>query len=315
MGMDIMEAFMWVHQASSEMDIRPNVARDVTIYHYTSPEGLLGIVGDSKISLRFTRYDCMNDYSEGEEITKVYKNVCNELLAEEKIDESFYRKIIGVMPEKTAMFYYKTESGTAGRMIESDCYICCFSKRQDALPMWNYYVKNNKYQGYNLGLKVGTLRERLRVEEDLNMAYYIGPVIYDEDEKKKCIKRIITEAYETVDSELDVAEVGIARRLRDVRMLFKNSAFAHEEEIRIIIYIPKERPDNCVGRDIEINFRNSQGLIVPYVEMDFLKEVLEEVTIAPLMEMDKAKELVEEWLIRKGYEKVDVQNSRVPIRF
>ena len=55
------------------------------IYHYTSPEGLLGILGDTGIELHFTRYDCVNDTSEGRDLIDIYLKACKEFLKEKKI--------------------------------------------------------------------------------------------------------------------------------------------------------------------------------------------------------------------------------------
>ena len=42
-----------------------------TIYHYTSPSGLKGIL-DELPSLFFTRYDCLNDFTEGRIIQPIF---------------------------------------------------------------------------------------------------------------------------------------------------------------------------------------------------------------------------------------------------
>lgn len=312
--MEIMEAFMWCNRADSEIDLRPSVDFEIMIYHYTSPEGLLGIVADN-ISLRFTRNDCMNDYSEGKEIDDIYRSVCIELFAEKKIDEVFYKRIIDIKPENREVFYYKIEGGCRGGRLAYESYICCFSQKKDALPMWNYYVKNSRYQGYNLGLNVKEIQEQLSFDEEYIMSYHIGPVVYNNDEKKEIIKKIINEAYLAKDSGLQCIENGIADRLMDLRMIFKNAAFEHEEEVRIIINIPKERREDCLSKEVKIYYRNVQGLIAPYIEIKFPKGTLKEVRIGPLMEDDKAKELLEEWLCGMKYRDVDVVNSKVPIRF
>jgi hypothetical protein len=50
-----------------------------TVYHYTSPDGLLGILNEDGIRLWFSKYDCLNDASEGQEIVKYYQSACKSL--------------------------------------------------------------------------------------------------------------------------------------------------------------------------------------------------------------------------------------------
>lgn len=51
------------------------------LYHYTSPAGLTSILlGDPRaMTLWASRYDVLNDTTEGEVATKVYKEVCEEI--------------------------------------------------------------------------------------------------------------------------------------------------------------------------------------------------------------------------------------------
>ena len=46
------------------------------LYHYTSPDGLEKIL--NKHRLWFTRYDCLNDYSERKYLLNVYASVCEK---------------------------------------------------------------------------------------------------------------------------------------------------------------------------------------------------------------------------------------------
>ena len=174
--MDQMALLMWINQLD---DISLKIKRDSIVFHYTSPDGLLGIIKNKKIQLRFGRVDCLNDYSEGQEILEIYRQVCEDLHDEGKIDESFFKKIITITPDTKTWFNLKTEYGTSGRKIERVCYVCCFSRKKDSLPMWNYYVKNNKYQGYNLGFGLNELNEELRALETVNISFDIKPVKFE----------------------------------------------------------------------------------------------------------------------------------------
>ena len=61
------------------------------------------------IELRFTRIDCLNDATEGNGINEYYKNACEQLLANNKIDNKFYTSIINILPLKELLFLYKSD--------------------------------------------------------------------------------------------------------------------------------------------------------------------------------------------------------------
>ena len=74
------------------------------IYHYTSALGFNSILQGSKnghVTLWASRFDCLNDKTEGELAIKVYRQVCSELNENGKSSKEFYDMIIKVkLPEK-----------------------------------------------------------------------------------------------------------------------------------------------------------------------------------------------------------------------
>ena len=63
------------------------------IYHYTSPDGLMGILKPNHLTFRFTNANYLNDTSEGEDVVKQYRFVCNEMFRKKRISEEFYEAI------------------------------------------------------------------------------------------------------------------------------------------------------------------------------------------------------------------------------
>ena len=125
----------------------------LTIYHYTSPDAFQKIITDKR--LRFSRFDCLNDYSEGTIVKSLFPECLNSLLKENLISKEFYElakdtdisnKVL--VPDKEKFF----------RDAEADAFICCFSEDPDALQMWQYYSKGGNYEGYNIGFDIDLLR-------------------------------------------------------------------------------------------------------------------------------------------------------------
>lgn len=66
--------------------------QEEVIYHFTSPDGMIGILGNDSLKLRFSRITCLNDYSEGLEVVPLYKSVCTRLRNQHLINEDFFKE-------------------------------------------------------------------------------------------------------------------------------------------------------------------------------------------------------------------------------
>ena len=57
-----------------------NTSNTFDICHYTNIKGLTGIIRDNgEVHFWFTRYDCLNDTSEGQYVIDLFKQVCDNL--------------------------------------------------------------------------------------------------------------------------------------------------------------------------------------------------------------------------------------------
>ena len=135
---------------------------DNIVYHYTSPEGFLGILTNQNV--RFTDIRYMNDRSEGVYFVKlllefIEKNkgvyphaeeVVNNLLGENNFKD--------IKALKTTNIKYRT---IGGRTKPARAFLFCTCSNADSLNMWNYYVKNGSYQGYNIGFRVDAFLETI----------------------------------------------------------------------------------------------------------------------------------------------------------
>lgn len=128
------------------------------IFHYTSPNGFNSILfgNEEKVTLWANRYDCLNDMSEGTISSHVYKEVCEDLLESKKITKEQYDEISNLEANKKKFTTYNIIDNETGinsmtKMKKCQKYICSFLKNPDSLAMWNYYSKESKYEGYNIG--------------------------------------------------------------------------------------------------------------------------------------------------------------------
>lgn len=135
-------------------DITNEDSVDGLVYHYTSPEAFLSIITSGKV--RFTDVRYLNDKSETIFFAKkliefVEKNgnmypsfveIVKYLLPEHHWDDIKNLRVEKIPYNEDTIFSFKSDRA----------FVFCASKNSDALNMWNYYVKNGLYQGYNLGI-------------------------------------------------------------------------------------------------------------------------------------------------------------------
>lgn len=279
----------------------------IPIYHYTSASGLLNIINENK--LWFTRYDCLNDPTEREYILDVLKSVCKEMYDSNEIDKNTYDDIIEWEIDKKEWISYQDEKFHYGE-FDSEYYICCFSRNRDSLPMWNYYSKGSKYEGYNLEFCHDVFDCFPLYWQNCN--FKTLDIEYDKEEQKKIIHNFIKKLMLIINypNNLNTFKINLYGFIKGYALAFKKSCFAHEKETRIVLTIPKDG-----NKYFPIKYRVSNGCIVPYIECEFEKRLMTGVTIGPLVNAKISEDTLCRLLSEKGYRFDNIVKSKVPIRF
>lgn len=296
------------------------------VFHYTSPEGLLGILGKDGVSLWFSQYDSLNDITEGTHIVDVYRKVCDKLYRQGKIKEIFYNEIREIKPSIQEAFLYSNEEsnkddGFVDRIKfdkNAQKFICCFSTNSDSLPMWNYYTKENQYEGYNIGFSFWRT-QHLDIQNDYGKGYKLRlfSVIYEDKEQEKIIQSKIEKLYpfcqdyDNKNANILRIKNALAYFLRDLSLKFKKSCFRHEQEVRAILTIPSDQ------KKFEVQYRNKSGYIIPYIKVDFPKEAISNITVGPLINNEMAVKNIKALIQARNYSPyiIDIKSSQIPIRY
>lgn len=288
------------------------------LYHYTSPVGLQGIIGKEKIKLWFSNTDYLNDTSEGYHIVNIYKLACEELLQNQLIDNEFYKQIISILPNKKEFFTYDETNYTQCKMRMYQTFICCFSASIDLLPMWNYYVKNGKYEGYCVGFSFFDTQHQ-GVQNYFGKGYALNTfkVIYHDSEKKDILKKEILDIYSfyNEDNAGERIKSYLSNCLNKLQFVFKNNCFQHENEIRMILTLPTDWDSRKNSSISSIKYRSFNGYSIPYVEVEFLNKTLKSVMSGPLLNNQSAEKSIFNLLDHYGYNNVEILSSTLPIRY
>ena len=136
---------------------------DGDMFHYTSSNGFQSILFGDKFDavLWASRYDCLNDVSEGTIAEEILKEVSNDMYKSKEISEELYKLFSSIKTSRTIPLYREVDGDLKFTRSECNRYICSFSKNKDSLAMWNYYSKGSKYEGFNIGFDSVDLKATL----------------------------------------------------------------------------------------------------------------------------------------------------------
>lgn len=296
----------------------------ITMYHYTSREGIEGIIkeNDEQPSFWCTRYDVLNDYSEGHEFLIKYQNTITKLLNKSEISAEFYSIIKEIEPNN--LFLFLDVRDQLIHPVLCDAYICSFSGKRNSLPMWNYYGKTDRDNAFNIGVtvnKIGSYWDK--IEKDV-VGRKLFKVIYDDAEKEKIIAELVRTTYELYrDPDLtckgdkeSVIRQFYSAFFNTYRFAFKYEDFSFEDEYRLVLIVPQNI--SFGPNDYKVQFRESNGLSVPYIEYCWNDCKLVEVICGPNGKSVEEKKTyaqdVENFLKgRQCYIKTDY--SDIPVRY
>lgn len=319
-----------------------NVSNDSIItYHYTSPEACLAIIQNQ--SLRFTDIRYLNDKTEGIYFVKVLldfleknkgrfpyvENAINELLGGNDYNKIKNLEVLDITYSSIPQMPYNPPRS----------FVFCTSTSADSLNMWNYYVNNGLYQGYNIGFKIEELLKTFDTPNPkTNDAFtvYYGKVLYSEKSQFEEIDTVLTglenginriglESEHALLRAISYAKLWIRNYIDSRGIFFKHPKFQSENEYRIIIEIADNRIPRKAGdadkyfgehnKKIIEEFTTKRGLIVPYLKIAFSNKSISRITVAPMVEFEIAKLSIKDVLKISEIENVKVIKSSVPVRF
>lgn len=303
------------------------------LWHYTNVSGFRGIINrDGKLVFWFTRCDLLNDTSEGKYIEGLFQMIIEKMLKEEQISQEFYNVIKDCKADTKRYISYAIppREGYAGESVlentECEAFICCFSLASDSLDMWRYYSKNDGGYSLKIAPMVFDSHKRVlpfRANEDKYFNNLYGySVEYDIDKQSANITDIVRRCYEAYskgvpDRKNDDknARAIICDFLQEYQFVYKHPCFSSENEYRFVYFRPKKRPAKMTQKMYDIKYRDRNGILVPYIEIEVenAQQYLEEVMLSPMISERVAKDTAEEFLVECGFNG-KVSLSKLPVR-
>ncbi|MBG9993616.1 DUF2971 domain-containing protein [Pseudoalteromonas sp. NZS127_1] len=286
------------------------------LYHYTSLDGLLGIVNGNSVWASHCKY--LNDSLEYIHALEFPVSLSNNIYMDDDYLSPFGFSIRKALDE----------------MVHNNVYVSSFSEKPDLLSQWRGYCPPGR--GVCIGFKRDVL-EKYCHENELNLY----KCVYSEVEQRQKMKKLIDqcevefpmptvtraeydkfESKDRVNHEIDYHQYvikgagknqadkalsNLCNSIAKLAPLFKDSGFHEESEWRIIA----ENPTS------DIQFRSGISHLIPYITLpilSFSKDAIGEVIIGPNASSHSCISSVSMLLESNGLKDVNVRRSKIPFK-
>ena len=277
------------------------------LYHYTSVEGMIGIIESNVIFA--TSFPFLNDSSEIVYGRRLAKNILINKITTEKDDitKKIYEECLNL-------------NGVDKKRI----YITCFCEKGNLLSQWRGYGQSGN--GFSVGLESNKMNRMYRKSPYDEV--YVKKVIYDLKTQTKTINKYLEHAVMYAKSKkiTDIAEIKKIAKLTDWEIdkhsaFFKDEAFSEEKEWRAVYY------GSSKGESLETKFRGKSNRIVDYKEFSFSPDALEDlpykdklplkkIFCGPGVDHESQIVVIKELLKSRGYDynNIDIEYSTIPFK-
>lgn len=289
---------------------------DDNVFHYTTPLGLFSILKNK--CLRFTDCQFFNDKTEYIYIKKPLEN------ALKKLSPMLSKNLLVESTENWLKDDYEYLS-KRDKKLKERYYVFCSSMEDDSLNMWNYYLKDGKYQGYNIAISIEKILEYFSCVVPQNIELWHGPVIYSIlDQEEELIQLIANIDRELIMLRKDVsyndywesffqkAQEQIIDTIELYRLFFKDNSFKNEQEYRFVLKIPDV---NIESEYFSYNFMVKNGVFVPYYDLSISSKIINSIKISPMIEEGIAKSGLSMFLKKYSCNNIEISQSKIPIRY
>lgn len=276
------------------------------LYHYTSAEGLKGILQSGQIYATNVLY--LNDTAELADSVRTLEAVMESESKDLPVELAFMLKVL--IPHHL-------------QELPIDYFVVCFCEDGDLLSQWRAY--GTQGTGYSIGFATRAL---------MGLGRRLQKIEYDPQVKARLIKErfsIIKEVLKPIMGELEIRAdedmsilnsfaLAIAVGFTPMLASMKNQKFSEEREWRLVIMQarPTVRPRD--DSSLPVQFRVSSGRVVPYVSLSWLQgqarlaRPIASLRHGPASDSALTKRALSDLLEECGLNGVEVSGSDIPLR-
>lgn len=293
-----------------------------TLFHYTSAEGLLGILGGE---FWITESQFLNDVTEFHVATDVLMEVLERNIKDINKKETLKRATNGQIKrfnDSDGSFYENPES-----YEHLGYYVISFCLDKDSILMWSEY---SDFCGYCIEFDF----DKLIHSFSCSITIKHGKVIYNHEEQVAILEKIIedivfksNELYNDINSwdDFDKININQVRRLSITlalvipiyNMFFKKECFSGENEYRVIFVCNHDEKSSmyCSNTRETQYFRIKDNVLIPFIKQKLTSLAsVKSILIGPKNNSDIVEKGVKHFLCYHKI-KAQVEKSEMPLRF
>ena len=262
------------------------------VYHYTTPQGFLGITQSKSVWATSIHY--LNDSDEFLHALRLMEGELNRRLQSASGMEAEVLRFL---------------ASSFAPIKELKIFVCSFSEEGDLLSQWRGYCPDGG--GVSMGFDFAHIRNCAA-----SQSYMIGPCLYDANSKSKVISSAIDGALPKIREMLGKVLENHVRgyfyqHVVMVAPFIKHPAFEEEKEWRCALLPSIEQVNECKYRVV------GRSLLIPYhelrlVENDVLK--VNKIVVGPTDHKKLQLNTIGDILVQRGVKWGSISYSSAPYR-
>lgn len=287
------------------------------LYHYTSAEGLQGILGGE---FWITESHFLNDITEFHIATDVFAEIIESNLNDETTKERIKRAV-----SKSLELFTSDDIQDDKNIGYDGYYVISFCLDKDSILMWSEY---SDFCGYCIEFDFNKLIHSF--SNSIQITH--GKVVYEHEEQVSMMQEIIENDFfqshslfpyvnswkdfsSINDHQLEHFSLHIATVVHLYNMFFKKECFSGENEYRFVFSCNHNKEIREDSKKEEQYFRIKDNVLIPFVKkrlssLDSFNSIL----IGPKNNSDIAEKGVKHFL-RYHKIKAKVEKSEMPLRY
>jgi hypothetical protein len=257
------------------------------LFHYTSIDGLYGIIHDGDIWASKIRY--LNDSREFLHAFDLARRHIFKIKSQNKYSDEFFNKLVAQLDASQDMHVF----------------VCSFTEKEDQLSQWRAYSGDST--GYSIGFNAADLK---RIA--WHHGFYLCKCIYSKKDQDSIIyeyfNKNLSTLYQNKDPEFWASTIA---EFILIATLLKNNSFSQEDEWRLI-----SKPKSCTLE--RFCFRKSKTTLIPYYSVPIREKSdvvnLTQIICGPNQESRLAESSLRALLKKNNYKRTQVLSSKIPLR-
>lgn len=280
-----------------DIEANRNEMDDNLIFHYTTSDGIIGILKNQKLWLSLV--NLQNDSSELALIADLLPIAIADLKKEYDFDETTMR-LLDELPNTNKPY-----------PIIDNVFTLSFSRDGNSMNLWKSYTGNKA------GFSIGFDKKLLDKVIDANLCY-MNVCEYDAVKQVELLKSEIIDYFESIRNEVSDyvwKDIHLSWKVYSCAPILKSAHFSDEKEIRVIHnvrFIDEVRKK-------AFKYRANRGLLVPYFEIDIsenFRKLIRKVVVGPGHNRETAKLAIDFLLDDIGLDKKNIlEFSEIPLRY